>query len=52
MQGDKEKQMDQDIELTVDEIQRIMDRMDKRTFGSETGLEWEGSIQNAPEGSK
>lgn len=37
-----------DIELTVEEIQRIMDGMDKRTFGSFTGLEWEGSVQNAP----
>lgn len=39
---------DKKIELTVDEIQAMMDKMDKRTFGATTGMEWEGSIQNAP----
>lgn len=36
------------IELTVDEIQKIMDRQVKKTFNAEAGLEWEGSIQSAP----
>lgn len=38
------------IEHTIDEIQAIMDAMDKRTFGGATSMEWEGSIQNAPNG--
>lgn len=46
---DNEKNtMEQKVEATVDEIQAIMNRMNKTTFGATTSMEWEGSIQNAP----
>lgn len=44
----EKKKIQQQVELTVDEIQAIMDHMDKQTFGATTSMEWEGSIQNAP----
>lgn len=44
----QEENKEQKIELTVDEIQAMMDQMEKRTFNSFTDMEWEGSIQNAP----
>lgn len=37
-----------ELNKTIDEIQEIMNGMDKRTFHSNTSMEWEGSIQNAP----
>lgn len=46
---DQKENMDKKIDLTVDEIQAMMDKMDKRTFNSTTSMEWEGSIQNAPD---
>lgn len=47
MNQEKQK-LQEKVELTVDEIQAIMDNMDKKTFGATTSMEWEGSIQNAP----
>ena len=47
----KEKE-NQKIDLTVDEIQKMMDQMEKRTFHSLTDMEWEGSMQNAPDTDK
>ena len=46
---DHKENMDKKIDLTVDEIQAMMDKMEKRTFNSLTDMEWEGSIQNAPD---
>ena len=45
---DHKENMDKKIDLTVDEIQAMMDKMEKRIFNSLTDMEWEGSIQNAP----
>ena len=46
---DQKENLDKKINLTVDEIQAMMDKMEKRTFNSLTDMEWEGSIQNAPD---
>ncbi len=37
-----------ELNKTIDEIQEIMNCMDKKTFNGNTSMEWEGSIQNAP----
>lgn len=49
MDSNKNKKISEDeLNNTIAEIQTIMNGMDKKTFYAETGMEWEGSIQNAP----
>lgn len=47
---EQKKMTDEEIDHTIEEIQAIMNAMEKKTFHSETSMEWEGSIQNAPTG--
>lgn len=36
------------VDVTVDDIQKMMDNMDKKTFGSFVDIEREGSLDNTP----